>query len=185
VDSQSGFFTISFFQSLVSNGLATLVGAFTGVYLAFWLQRNREKRTFLQRQRGFLTATRASLVACRQRVQEAAEESARAKANRSVTMGTEYIGPIDTTFLDATASIKYELVDDDAVNQQIDQARHVFHRINGLLELVGGAAFGGPRATGTHVEVLPFLYDQIVETARLHDDELASLIEILDNEWLR
>jgi len=131
---ETGFFDLSFWQSIVSNLAATFVGVALGVWTALSLEGRKTSKTAKQKKEQLITLLHGSL----QKNLNLLEQMSKELPAQAIYYN------VDIELLEATASLKYETIDDLDFNREIDQIRyellHLHRKVDLQLQL---AILGG------------------------------------------
>jgi hypothetical protein len=178
------FFDIQFWQNVVSNSLATLIGVIAGIPAAFWLDR----RIHQWQESNKLAAQKASLAERRNHFLRMLTETL--KKNHVLLDQMEHEVPkytifynVDTQLLDSTATLKYEIIDDLDLNQRIDLLRYELTHLHRKVELQLEIAYSIFKVSGGHEhynQVRMRLVDAIIIHVRSIKQSLKELLEAID-----
>lgn len=120
------FFDLAFWQNFVSNGLATLLGVIVGIPIGLWLDRRRSARETKGRQRSLLSTIAGTLLMNLAVLDSLAP---------NLTPDDVPLLNVDPTVLDATAGLKWEIIDDAELNAALDLVRYALQDLRRKLDL--------------------------------------------------
>lgn len=128
------FFSLSFFQALVS----TLIGAFVGVFLAFSIDRHKSQRKMKKQQKELLRLLRATLEKNKSRIKQLEGEltgyNERETLSKKAVLKPTYT--IDVLPLESTVSLQYELIDSINLKSHLDTVRYELAHLNRQLDML-------------------------------------------------
>lgn len=130
-------FDLFFWKNLVSNGLATLLGAVIGIPIALVIDRHLAARRkaeerqqahtlTLERKLQLIESLEAALRKNQQLVQQMKTE---------LTPQSVIFYNVDTLLLDSTSSIKYQLIEDLRLDQLLDSIRYELAHLHRKVDL--------------------------------------------------
>ena len=139
---ETEFFNISFWRSIVSTGFVTLLAVATAMGI-YWLQGRAARKSVETRRKRLAQALRSAVSKNLQVAKDLSEES----------LTTIILSPMDLALLDATASLKYELITDVGLSNDIDAIRFDFATLDNMLRLRQNMEFSAFSATRGSDEV--------------------------------
>ena len=139
-----------FRDGTMGNWFASIVGVLVGVPIALWLDRSissrREKQEHQrqqilekERKKQFVQMLRDSLIKNRGLLEQ---------IERELRPTVVIYYNVDTQILESTASIKYEIIDDLELNQQLDYIKYELLHIHRKIELQLTVAYGDYKVAG-------------------------------------
>lgn len=127
------FFSLSFFQALVS----TLIGAFVGVFLAFSIDRHKSQRKIEKQQKELLRLLRATLEKNELRIKQL-EGQLTGYNEREILLKKGMFKPtdrIDVLPLESAVSFQYELIDSINLKTHLETVRYELAHLNRQLDM--------------------------------------------------
>jgi len=175
------FFDFRFWQDFASNSLATLLGVLVGIPIALWLNRlltrwqesrktSQEQALAAQQRRQLLQMLREALQKNRDLILQM-EQQLRSK--------TVIFYNVDTQLLDATSSIKYEILDDLELSRLLDSIRYELLHLHRKVELQLETAYSAFKAVDTYREMRDRLIQAIHDHFPRIKDEIGQALDMI------
>jgi hypothetical protein len=167
------FFDFYFWQDFVSNSLATVLGIVLGIPAAFWIDRLLQKKQE--------TGNRIELL---QLMSDTLEKNHKLliKIEEDLKPGYVFFYNVDTLLLDATSSLKYEILDNIKLNQLLDSVRyellHLHRKVNLQIEI----SFSTFRAMDDYMETRAGLVHNILANVPEVKSEISKALELISVE---
>ncbi len=147
------FFDFAFWQNFVSNSLATLAGVVVGIPVALLIDRlvskwqakeefNRQKEAAQRRKIQLLQTLKDAL----QKNFALVEQIEKELSPEAVIFYN-----VDLQLLEGTSSLKYELIDNLELNQQLDSIRYELIHLHRKIELQLDIEFSSYKAMGNYM----------------------------------
>ena len=181
------FFNFGFWQNFVSNSLATVVGVVLGIPAALWInrwisniedqkERDRQKEIKAERCKDLLRLLRGAL----EKNQKLLEQM-----EREIRPDYVIFYNVDTQLLDATSSLKYEIIENLELNQLLDSIRYELLHLHRKVDLQLEITYSAFQAISSYEESrkrlveailahIPNIKSEIDEALRMIDAELNS-----------
>ncbi len=170
---QVNFFDVSFWQNFTSNSLATLLGVLLGIPIALWVNRWIENRGKKQKKSDLL-----------QLFHETLEKNKSLLEQMSRELDPKYIifYNVDTSLLESTASLKYEIIDNSELNRRLDTLRYELQHIHRKVELQLEIAYSALMAMSNYLTIranlisatkghLPRIIEEIDQVLKIIDEQ--------------
>jgi uncharacterized membrane protein len=175
------FFDFGFWQDFVSNSLATLLGALVGIPIALWLNRlltrwqehrktSQEQALAHHRRNQLLQMLRETLQKNRDLILRM-EQELRSK--------TVIFYNVDTQLLDATSSVKYEVLDDLELSHLLDSIRYDLLHLHRRVELQLEIAYSAFKAMDTYRQMRDSLIQAIHDYFPRIKDEIDQALDMI------
>jgi len=175
------FFDFSFWQDFVSNSLATVLGVLVGIPVALCLNR------FLTRRQESRETSKQQVLATQRRHQLLQILREALQKNRDLVLQMEQeLRPktlifynVDTQLLEATSSIKYEILDELELSRLLDSIRYELLHLHRKVELQLEIEYSAFKAMGNYGETRAGL----VQAIRAHfpriKDEISQALDMI------
>ena len=143
---------MSFWGNFLSNALATLLGVFMGIPIGLWVNRMLISSSMEKKREDLIRV-----------LQETVEKNLNLvnQMSREISPHFTITYNVDTTLLESTASIKYEIINNLELNRTLDTVRyellHLYRQVDILLDLTSRYSTGHDKYA-----------EQIVKTIRAH-----------------
>lgn len=167
------FFDIAFWQDFTSNGLATLLGVVVGIPVALAINRKFESGNRRRKLADLLGLYQETLQENRDRLDGIA---------RALKPGVVMFSNVDVLLLEATASLKYEYIDDPELNKRLDELRYELQHIHGLMALQLEIEYGAYRSMSGYTETRALLVESIQEPIPGLVEEIDATLKIIDEQ---
>ncbi len=148
------FFDISFWQNLVSNSWATIIGLIFGIPIALCLDRrartNQEKAKLEEEKGKKLQKKKDLLIIIRDALKKNYDLLLEIQSDLSLENLTFH--NVDSLLLESVGSIKYEIIDDLEFNKFIDEIRYDIQHIHKRIDLQLEITFSSYSATTSYTK---------------------------------
>lgn len=167
------FFDLSFWRNFVSDAGATLLAVVSGIPTALWIDRALRGR-----------ATNERRVQLLQLLREALEKNLAlvAQMTREVEPGRVIFYNVDTSLLESSASVKYEVIGNLALNKLLDSIRYELQHLHRKVELQLEIQYSSFRAIGDYLQVRERLIDAIRGHFPRITQEIDQALELIRKE---
>ena len=175
------FFDLAFWKDFVSNGLSTLLGVLFGIPVALWLDRLISSRRHAQEMEQACLVSKARRLQFVDMLVETLSKNQQlvTQMKEQLTPGTVIFYNVDTLTLDATSSIKYDIIDDLKLNRLLDSVRfelsHLYRKVELQLEISYGSNSSRELYEAKRTQLIQAIHDHFPRIER----ELAEALALL------
>lgn len=173
------FFDIAFWQNLVSNSTATLIGVILGIPTALFINRQItkvEETKVAEYKRTEQVLRKKQLLSI---IRESLEENLALLEQMESELAPNYVifYNVDTELLESTSSVKYEFIDNLRFNRLIDSIRYELLHLHRKVELQLEIEYGGYRAIRGYFEKRTPLVGAILSHIPLIKTQISEALE--------
>jgi len=175
------FFNLGFWQDLVSNLLATVLGVVVGIPTALWVDRfliRRQEEKEATKERALATQRRRQML---QILREALQKNLNLvrQMEGELQPATVLFYNVDTQLLEATSAIKYEILDELELSRLLDSIRYELLHLHRKVELQLEIEYSASKAMTSYGKMRA----QLVQAIRDHfpriKDEISQALEMI------